>query len=132
MMYQVTIGEDGKSISTRYIEAAPEALEDNEYVVEFDEAPDFLRFVLEDGEVRPMTTEEVAEEIEAMRVVTTERDNRATRDRLLAETDWMVIKATEAGEAVPANVVTYRQALRDMPEHTEWPLVDENDWPTAP
>lgn len=52
---------------------------------------------------------------------------RAKRDRLLNETDWVVIKAAEAGEQVPDQWRAYRQALRDVtaqagfPTNIEWP-----------
>ena len=48
-------------------------------------------------------------------------DIRSKRDGLLAETDWVVVKAQEVGEAVPAAWVTYRQALRDLPANTADP-----------
>jgi len=89
-------------------------------------------FKLVDGEVELMSDAEVEAqqaEIEAELYAVT---NRAKRNSLLTNCDWVVIKALESGEAVPAAWVTYRQGLRDMPDHTEWPLVDENDWPAAP
>ena len=55
---------------------------------------------------------------------------RAERDRLLAETDWVVVKAQEAGEAVPAAWQAYRTALRDLPASTTDPASPV--WPTKP
>ena len=55
---------------------------------------------------------------------------RAERDRLLAACDWVVVKAQEAGEAVPAAWATYRQALRDLPANTADPA--NPVWPTKP
>ena len=55
---------------------------------------------------------------------------RAERDRLLAETDWVVVKAQEAGEAVPAAWQAYRTALRDLPANTSDPA--NPVWPTKP
>jgi len=55
---------------------------------------------------------------------------RAERDRLLAETDWVVVKAQEAGEAVPAAWQAYRTALRDLPANTTDPASPV--WPTKP
>jgi hypothetical protein len=57
-------------------------------------------------------------------------DIRSERDGLLAETDWVVVKAQEVGEAVPAAWVTYRQALRDLPANTADPA--NPVWPSAP
>jgi len=39
---------------------------------------------------------------------------RAKRNRLLNETDWIVIKAKETGATIPTAWKTYRQALRDI------------------
>jgi hypothetical protein len=55
---------------------------------------------------------------------------RAERDRLLAACDWVVVKAQEAGEDVPAAWVTYRTALRNIPAATSDPA--NPTWPTAP
>jgi hypothetical protein len=55
---------------------------------------------------------------------------RVKRDELLAETDWVVVKSQEAGEAVPAAWTTYRQALRDLPSNTSDPA--NPVWPTKP
>lgn len=52
---------------------------------------------------------------------------RAARDAKLAATDWMVIKAVEAGAAVPADTVAYRQALRDITSQAGFPW--ELTWP---
>jgi len=65
---------------------------------------------------------------------------RANRDALLSETDWMVIKAAETGVALADNWKTYRQALRDLPTHSNWPDLKspgpgdsgDNDWPVKP
>tara|TARA_B100000530_G_scaffold185788_1_gene117703 strand:+ start:2571 stop:3065 length:495 start_codon:yes stop_codon:yes gene_type:complete len=65
---------------------------------------------------------------------------RANRDRLLAETDWMAIKAAETGVALANDWKTYRQALRDLPSHSNWPNLNspgpdgsgDNDWPVKP
>ena len=54
---------------------------------------------------------------------------RIERNFRLAETDWVIIKYLEAGQAVPEVWATYRQALRDLPT-----IVDFNglDWPVKP
>ena len=55
---------------------------------------------------------------------------REKRDALLAACDWVVVKAQEAGEDVPAAWADYRTLLRDLPEATS----DASDptWPTPP
>ena len=58
---------------------------------------------------------------------------RAQRTRLLAETDWVVIKARENGGTVPAAWKTYRVALRDIPsEQSSKTKYSEITWPTRP
>ena len=58
---------------------------------------------------------------------------RAERNRLLAETDWVVIKARENGGQVPAAWKTYRVALRDIPsDQSDATKYSEITWPTRP
>ena len=59
---------------------------------------------------------------------------RAERNRLLMETDWVVIKEREEGGSVSnfADWKKYRQELRDI-TNTYKSLNDIGDkWPTAP
>ena len=52
---------------------------------------------------------------------------RRKRNRLLTETDWMVLSdTTEISDAWK----TYRQALRDLPANTSDP--ENPTWPTKP
>ena len=53
---------------------------------------------------------------------------RKQRDTLLADTDWMALSDVTMSSAM----TTYRQALRDLPDHTNFPNLDEADWPTKP
>jgi hypothetical protein len=55
---------------------------------------------------------------------------RAVRDQKLAETDWVVTKALERGETVPADWVTYRQILRDITSN--YSSLEDVVWPTKP
>ena len=58
---------------------------------------------------------------------------REKRTSLLAETDWVVIKARENGGQVPAAWKTYRVALRDIPsEQSDKTKYSEITWPTRP
>lgn len=55
------------------------------------------------------------------------RSVRHDRDQRLAQTDWVVLRAVDRGEAVPADWLEYRQALRDItlqpdPTSIDWPL----------
>ena len=58
------------------------------------------------------------------------KEARAKRDRLLAESDWVTIRATDTGDPVPTEWQTYRQALRDIPDQTGFP--EEIEWPQEP
>ena len=57
---------------------------------------------------------------------------RSKRDSLLAETDWVVIMHTEKGTNIPAEMELYRQALRDISNHVNFPHLEEADWPVKP
>jgi hypothetical protein len=54
---------------------------------------------------------------------------RAARDAKLAATDWVVIKALEAGVAVPVDAAATRQALRDITSQAGFPWTVT--WPDA-
>ena len=64
---------------------------------------------------------------------------RIERDRLLAETDWVITMHKEKGTNIPAAWKTYRQALRDLPDNST-PVLDNTTilgisgvtWPTKP
>jgi len=64
--------------------------------------------------------------------------NRTRRNALLAESDWMVIKSQETSTTLDSDWATYRQALRDIPTHSNWPNLaptspdGSGDWPSAP
>ena len=57
---------------------------------------------------------------------------RTQRDAKLAESDWMVIKSAETGVALSTEWATYRQSLRDITTHANFPYLTETDWPTKP
>ncbi len=53
---------------------------------------------------------------------------RYTRDNLLAETDYMALSDV----TLSAEMTTYRQALRDITAHANWPFLEDSDWPAKP
>jgi hypothetical protein len=55
---------------------------------------------------------------------------RTERDRLLAESDWVTIRAKELGQTVPEDWYTYRGDLRQVPEQSGFP--HDVTWPTKP
>lgn len=56
---------------------------------------------------------------------------RAVRDRKLASTDWTQFNDSPLDNTAKQSWATYRQSLRDITDHANWPNV-ENDWPTKP
>ena len=64
---------------------------------------------------------------EALDEVTGE-NNRNTRNSKLAETDFYGLSDV----TMPNNIKTYRQALRDLPTHKNWPNLEDADWPKKP
>ena len=54
--------------------------------------------------------------------------NRTKRDGLLAETDYFALTDV----TMDAAMTTYRQALRDITLHANWPNLADADWPTKP
>jgi len=59
-----------------------------------------------------------------------ELNNRFVRDRLLQETDWTQL--SDVSSSVKSQYVSYRQALRDLPDHPNWPHLNPEDWPVKP
>ena len=58
----------------------------------------------------------------------TAETNRATRDSKLTETDFYALTDV----TLTAEMTTYRQALRDITTHANWPNLNDDDWPTKP
>ena len=54
--------------------------------------------------------------------------NRAERDGKLAATDYLAL----SDNTLSTEMATYRQALRDITTHANWPNLNEADWPTKP
>ena len=54
--------------------------------------------------------------------------HRATRDMKLAETAFYALSDV----TMSSEMTTYRQALRDLPTHENWPNLEDSDWPTKP
>jgi len=54
--------------------------------------------------------------------------NRTKRDGLLTDTDYFALTDV----TMDAAMTTYRQALRDITTHANWPNLADDDWPTKP
>lgn len=55
---------------------------------------------------------------------------RKQRDRIIAETDWIITMHKEKGTDIPTEWKTYRQALRDITE--TYSSLDDVVWPEKP
>lgn len=85
--------------------------------------------VLKDGKwvltktVVPLTAEQLA-----ARDAAKANEVREKRAALIAETDWMALSDTTLSPEWAA----YRQALRDITNHANFPYLDAADWPVKP
>ena len=74
------------------------------------------------------TKSEQEKEYQAILDANKAASHRGTRNEKLTETDW-----TAMSDVTMANdMKTYRQALRDLPTHKNWPNLEDADWPTKP
>lgn len=71
--------------------------------------------------------DKTAEEITADTAVKAEA-MRSDRDDKLEETDFYALSDV----TMSAEMTTYRQALRDITSHANWPYLNDDDWPTKP
>ena len=55
---------------------------------------------------------------------------RARRDGLLFASDWIVTRSLETDDAIPPEWLSYRQALRDVPQQDGFP--ESIAWPELP
>ena len=53
---------------------------------------------------------------------------KSERDSLLAQTDNFAL----SDRTLSDEMRTYRQALRDLPTHSNWPDISTTDWPSKP
>ena len=89
-------------------------------------AVDMFTAFTEDGKTTSKAEQEAA--YQAKLDVETSKGNRAERDRLLVETDWTGMSDV----TMTTKMKTYRKALRDITSHSNWPNLEEADWPTKP
>ena len=54
--------------------------------------------------------------------------NRNIRDNLIAKTDWWA----SSDLTMSAEQTLYRQQLRDITTHSNWPNLSDSDWPSKP
>lgn len=95
---------------------------------------DYANLVWEDTRPKP-TEAEINAKYDEIVAEEPWRELRSKRDRLLANTDWVTLKAVDAssdglGIQLPQVWIDYRQALRDLPANTTDPL--NPVWPELP
>ena len=84
----------------------------------------FAKTTAEDGTV---TTKAQHEKAHTARLVADKETSiRTDRDRRIALTDWTGMSDV----TMSANMTTYRQALRDITAHANFPDLETEDWPT--
>ena len=89
-------------------------------------ARDMFADTTEDGVTTTKAEHEAA--YQATLDAKTAENNRKTRDDKLAETDFYALSDV----TMSAEMTTYRQALRDITSHSNWPNLEDADWPTKP
>ena len=98
----------------------------NNWVYAWTERDMFSEYTDEDNVVHTKSEQETAYQTklddEAAERVRTQRDAK------LAETDWTGMSDV----TMTAEMTTYRQALRDITDHADFPNLADDDWPTKP
>lgn len=89
-------------------------------------ARDMFADTTEDGVTTTKAEHEAA--YQATLDAATATANRTKRDGLLANTDYFALTDV----TMDAAMTTYRQALRDITAHADWPNLEDADWPTKP
>jgi len=59
-------------------------------------------------------------------------EHRATRNQLLADSDWTQFNDSPMINDNKVLWASYRSSLRSLPEHDNWPNLADEDWPTKP
>ena len=102
------------------------------------ETYDSIEWYSTNSETKP-TEDEINAKVTELKNAKPMKLLREERDRLIATSDWRIVKAKETSTNIPAAWKTYRQALRDLPASST-PKLDSNDnldmssvtWPTPP
>ena len=89
-------------------------------------ARDMFADTTEDGVTTTKAEHEAA--YQATLDASTAERHRNARASLLAQTDFYALSDVTMTDAMTA----YRQALRDLPSHSNWPDLEDSDWPTKP
>lgn len=123
MIYEYSIYDTATGIVMQTGSADSEA--DVQRVVETGQAYVNARY-------NPGTTRIVDGVAEDLGVTNVDRPLVERRNELLQATDWTQVADGPLTDAKKAEWATYRQALRDLTNHANWPNLEETDWPTRP
>ncbi len=106
-------------------EEAPTIDERTQYA-QYEETPTYVN---DSWEIRCLVVEKDQASIDAYDAYISSMV-KAKRDKLLAESDWVTIKAIDRNESIPDVWKTYRQELRDITLQSGFPY--KVVWPTQP
>jgi hypothetical protein len=81
-----------------------------------------------DTEGNTVTVAQQIADSEALELLNVTNGAKERRNMLLDTTDWWAV----ADRTMTAEQTAYRQALRNITSHANWPHLDEADWPTKP
>ena len=59
-------------------------------------------------------------------------EHRATRNELLAASDWTQMPDSPLTDEAKTLWASYRTSLRTLPTHENWPTLEDSDWPSQP
>ena len=82
------------------------------------------------GEDLSWSVEKIPEKTPEEKLAETEEEVRSKRDRLIADTDYLLMNDYPVSSEDLESVKAYRQALRDVPQHDGFPY--EVVWPEKP
>ena len=120
-IYDVATGNILKSFSKSYdFTDIDSMLEDGEAYIEGAFIPSMYEKIIDGEPVLKDTTPDY------------EKENRFHRSALLYGSDWTQMPDSPLSESKKTEWATYRQALRDLPTNSNWPNLEDGDWPTEP
>lgn len=97
--------------------------------------PTFHQVITAEGSYLVEVPDPTPEEIEQQRLEKLRdrgRNQRMIRDAALIQCDWTQVVDAPFSNELKAQWAAYRQALRDLPLHANWPNLVYDDWPTDP
>ena len=123
---QYTIYNPDNGQILRLIKCKPHVLEVNlseneKYIEGRFRSPEYI---IEDGKAKAV---DVPEDLDEIRL-----KNLSLRGSLLEASDWTQLPDSPLSDSKKAEWATYRQALRDITTHSNWPKLEDSDWPTKP